>query len=70
MSKSKRCITQSTMDKLTETFKDDSSVLDDLIHIKTCSKRKLSEYQLFLSTCLKGGKTIKDCATEWKSKRG
>ncbi len=70
MSSKKQCITQITMDKISEIFKDDPAVLEDMIHIKTCSKRKLSEYQVFLSGCLKEGKTIKECAVEWHNKKG
>lgn len=70
MSAKKQCITQTTMDKINEIFKDDPTVLEDIIHIKTCSKRRLSEYQGFLSVCLKEGKTIKECAVEWHNKKG
>lgn len=70
MAKGKRCITQATIDKITSMFKDDKDVLDDIVHIKTCSKRKLSEYQIFVGTCLKDEKTIKECAELWKSKKG
>jgi hypothetical protein len=58
------------MDKIREEFKDDKEILDDISHIKTCSKRKTSPYQEFVGVCLRSGKSIKECAAEWRKKKG
>lgn len=70
MPRPKRCITNETREKIQQAFKDDLEVLEDIKDIKPCSKRKLSDYQIFVGECLKDGDTIKTCATKWREKKG
>lgn len=68
MAKIKKCVTPDTMAKLTEAFKDDPEVLADIGYLNTCTKRKTSAYQEFVSQCLKGGAdTIGGCAKKWQA---